>query len=1131
MESVRLEELVHEKCVGFFPIVSGAALNDIDISFFLRNPICSSQWINTLLALSAESDKPINDKTFQETEIPLLDGYNLVKLGNSPLKLPVLTDLSLQELAKLNVMSIAIAQYVVKQDNWSPEICEMVHNLGLDGLEAKVCLYFINEVIQADPRSLSVAPQAEVKRAITKIVQLYQQEQIQEMELLPLCANIGEGIWSTKQALGEVQSEVPNLTIKSTQLLKIRDKIFELEQPRIDELIKPIQTKEGLQKIANQFDPPLFAFLELYWIHHQKKKKDTINQLNSFLEKEVLTALKPPNEDFFLEICQLAAISEEYDFLLPVVNNLGAHIQDGTITLQPKNHIKIRSWMLIPNLLPSFTWGRDPQEDNRVFGRIEATIEQFKDELEFHSDLVSLYGKLIVKLSIEDPNYHVKLESLVSALPVPLALAFLQSINQEIRRKEETKLKRIGGEISNLFAQRISIESLAIAPTRVWESFLNTLQEVGIATIPEDFFQIDSFNVMPLSRRFELVNAIILGQKLKYDDKLKKTWIKLVSIDPSEKEEFYTFKEISSTVLMYFLNYWIEDPSQPIPEFILLNKKAILDICLKFQLGKVPTPTIFSLFRSIPPEIYQKLMSEPDTRAILRLHLQASLLDKLVIGDYQDLPDGLNLIGSSFADLIEPLEVISTNIILSSRGNRDLLSFLQDLQSNLLEEQASDIIIQKVASWLKLWSLVNKAAKGDQWQYPVALLDIIEESPELIDPQYIFNQILDLMKPKEIQLHIENKAFGAWLEAVKQGYFKLRSITNNFSIAMQEKTREQLHALSDELLAFTIKTRRENLIQNIKGFSVNILDYIALESKFVPNIPKTIPILFPEPYFVFATPALRVLNEILHEPMILPLSGSGDSGLCVYPDYWVFTCALTFCVGFPVIVGGILNSDEYSDYSMNELIRTFSLAMKKAEPLLKELDIPRLPRIDSEVLVVEYFKQLTTLHAQQFSPEQIEEALVYGGWDPAIRKRIIEKKTYCLYCSFELSEADTTCSNCGKTVEEIDLASLSFDQIQLDLGEVGEMETTTSEAPPEPVTTQDLPEPVVEEPSPEPVAPEESAMTFLVWYKCAVCGEIKERMEFTDDRNIPVPSTPCSKCGGMQFVVHNIAAQVGRGSE
>ena len=244
METLKLGDLVQFRCTGFNVIVSGALMNNIDVTFFLKNPQKVSNWINSLLALSAESAAPITEQAIRDAGIPTLNMNNLIAFGNSPLKSPVLDHLSTDEIRELNDMSLTILIYVVEQNTWRPTVQEMVHALGLDGLEAKVCFQFVNEVTQVDSRTLAPASKAEVERVVAKIVQFHREKQTREIELLPLCAKIEEGIWLTKQALDNKQTEDLDLTITTTQLLEVTEKIFDLYdlvKKRGDGMLRPMK--------------------------------------------------------------------------------------------------------------------------------------------------------------------------------------------------------------------------------------------------------------------------------------------------------------------------------------------------------------------------------------------------------------------------------------------------------------------------------------------------------------------------------------------------------------------------------------------------------------------------------------------------------------------------------------------------------------------------------------------------------------------------------------------------------------------------------------------------------------------------------------------------------------------------
>jgi len=225
METLKLGDLVEYQCSGFVSIVSGALMNKVDLTFFLRNTATVFNWINILLSLKVES---LTEQVVRNAGIPSLNLDNLIALGNSPLQHPIVAHLSLEEFKELNDMSLTILLYVLDQNRWGPTVREIVQILGLDGLETKVCLQFINEVALTDSKTLKPAPITDRERVRKKISQ-FKDANVQEINLFSLCVNINEGVWLTKQVLDELILEDHGITIKTPQLLEINEQIFDLK--------------------------------------------------------------------------------------------------------------------------------------------------------------------------------------------------------------------------------------------------------------------------------------------------------------------------------------------------------------------------------------------------------------------------------------------------------------------------------------------------------------------------------------------------------------------------------------------------------------------------------------------------------------------------------------------------------------------------------------------------------------------------------------------------------------------------------------------------------------------------------------------------------------------------------------
>ena len=116
---------------------------------------------------------------------------------------------------------------------------------------------------------------------------------------------------------------------------------------------------------------------------------------------------------------------------------------------------------------------------------------------------------------------------------------------------------------------------------------------------------------------------------------------------------------------------------------------------------------------------------------------------------------------------------------------------------------------------------------------------------------------------------------------------------------------------------------------------------------------------------------------------------------------------------------------------MKEYIKALAYIIKKAGPAIAN---NTNGAIQAQALMLQKMKALTKMHDVQLSPEDFDDALAYGGWDAALRRMIIEKKTYCYFCSYELGEAVSKCPNCGKEV--VDISDISIGDVDINLDDI-----------------------------------------------------------------------------------------------
>ena len=83
--------------------------------------------------------------------------------------------------------------------------------------------------------------------------------------------------------------------------------------------------------------------------------------------------------------------------------------------------------------------------------------------------------------------------------------------------------------------------------------------------------------------------------------------------------------------------------------------------------------------------------------------------------------------------------------------------------------------------------------------------------------------------------------------------------------------------------------------------------------------------------------------------------------------------------------------------------------------------------------MVEIMKDISNSSSIHISRNQIVDALEFGGWETSLADKILKRKKYCLYCSFELPLNAKTCLDCGKPVVSIDLSRTTYGDIERSL--------------------------------------------------------------------------------------------------
>ncbi len=819
----------------------------------------------------------------------------------------------------------------------------------------------------------------------------------------------------------------------------------------IEEVLSSVKSEEDMEGVKDQFDDFTFDLFKILFEYKQSKglkglfKKRKVNKrLRNFLLLDHSSQISPSNEDLLIQMLQYADNQDLYNFLFSIIEYIEKKMKLGSVTLTPKNEFIVLSGSLIPYSFKTYQYGRDYSIDRELFQRVEKILPQLTNVPSLIDEFVPFYATLIVEVAHGINNSLINIRQQTKDMNNWLGRIFKHfTLQINIKFMQEFKKSvKYGKQITTTIIDAIPIESLFVITDDILDQFFDTMFKSGIRIFPSGISETDLTDI-PINKRLNIAAKIL--QKFEPRD-LPSFTEKLLFLDDIEKEDLYNYEIPESVYYFYIraikskkiLRAMKREKISLIPEIFFVNKKAIMGLCLNFQQTTIKSVFFIELVSRIPNEIHHLLMKDASTRAIFRNQIRSVI--SLLFRDkkYEKIIRLLKMFGQPYSDLLPVIETYIGKQIILSKGNKELQDFLGELQSKLLEENASAEVIQKFTFWLKIWSLTNKAAQSNRWQYHVNLLDIITETQGEFFPDFIINNVIGLKNQQKPFLENEDSDnFREWLLAVKRGYYKLQILANDRSLSLTDEIRARFRAIACDLLAFVIIVRRQNLMNKIRQFSVDARGLLDPQIAFQQGVAATPAILLPPNYLTFPTPALRVLNEIIKWPIKIPIAGSNQTGVCVYGPFWTFGCGMTLIGPAFTNIMGRISQDEFFDEFLHELLKTYSLVLKRVQPLFHEAS---RGLINSEGIIITTLKNLPQSHMIEFTREQVMEILEVGGWDSALVDRIIEKKDYCLYCSAEMPTGSTTCSNCGKEAKEIDLSEISFDDISFDVENIGDID-------------------------------------------------------------------------------------------
>jgi len=804
---------------------------------------------------------------------------------------------------------------------------------------------------------------------------------------------------------------------------------------------------------------------------HTKKggaKKPLQPIIEQLVEKEFLHYFYENGEKTLIGMCQELADHNYNEFLSILSNEILRKIEEKQFELKLEdNEFRIRCWRLSSLLVKKPELGGDLKV---LIESASIPIQELQTKTHLREEFVPYISQIMVRAW----EYAPWIAKWLPEVFLPFDLEYKMYFLKELDQISHGILSYKKMPLIDAIASTIKLKTIIEKPEEEWEVFFADLIKVGYK---QKIAPLDTSGIEEIEykKRFELAAVLIKSHSQMQIDEIIG---KLLSIEESERESFFDY-DVPEAISDYCSDKGWE--SYPLMKY---NRRAILDVIRKSQQKSTSsdrrsrkrsrhyevnydgsqTPkqksgrsvSLIPFIQGIPDDIIAKIRENPGSQSILRYTMGNILVDRLRTGNYE-IASVIKLYGPPYDKIVD---IVGANInatILKGGNDRNLHECLLTLQSVLLESGASKKKIKEISDWVKLWSTINEKTRDvkEDYEYPSKLLDVIEDTKGELDPLLIAQQALSLIGPDlekciNIFHNIDARSFNQKmyetrveesrkrLEAVKHAYYKLQILSKNQRLNVTDEVRKSFIQISEEILGFVTKCRREDFLERMQHFPLDfgaVLDPGALVKT---TVERAAFVYLPPAYHTFPLPALKVLDEFLKTPESIPFSGNKAHGIIVSPDYWVFAIAVGMTLQ-PVVAYA---EQTYSDFFVPEYLKTAALAFKKGEVPIEKLlrrVIPDFENLDSSNLLVTLFKQLTDQHFFQgvITREFIIEALKFGGWDVSLADKIIEEKDYCIFCSFALPEDAKECPNCKRAVQKFDLSTITPEDMEIDLDALG----------------------------------------------------------------------------------------------
>jgi hypothetical protein len=813
----------------------------------------------------------------------------------------------------------------------------------------------------------------------------------------------------------------------------------QLRVRRIEKILEDAQVKAEIPTYEVPVDSPLWIVAQTYnnYLEMTKKaKKVSVKPvLQHTIENMFPSKFSSDDEKTLIGICMITAEHKHYEVLAPLAGGIHAAINAKSFSLSTSDFkFMMQCWSLSHYL----TKEADATEPlGEVLGDAITKLETLSH---LQEELMPYLAEILIVFWAMKSEETKTIEKWFKKTLLNYRIEFLNCLHGVDFDKDKTPLML-------LIACTIAWTDILDRPEQDWDHLVSRIISAGFErrALP---LSVSGLKEVPFQDRFHLA-SLIIEHKTAID--AKDPMDKILKLKKTDYKDFFNYN-VPQPVTKYAMDSQKRGVRTAATDFILHNKTSIMDVIYDFQQGNMTTAIVRKFLEDLPETSVKQIRGEANTRSILRHTVGKIILDRIKARDYSGISSMLPLFGTPYDMVVDALDNTIENALVTTRNDRNLQDFIMSLQSALIESGASKAAVKKISHWLKMWGVIEtktRSARSD-YEHPAHLLEVIEETKAEFATLAIAEQCLQMIdKTAESAIRIfvrgeagltlgivQNRRDEAKkrLEAIKKAYYKLQLISQNTRLKLSEAERTRLISIAEQLLAFAIKVRRQDFLDRMKVFLLEAPDVLDIGHLIKSSIDRGTFVFFPEPYHSFALPALRVINEFLVDTSRLPVVGSRQTGIIIKEEFWLFGMALSFAFMPLAII-----DREYANFLIEEYLKTTSLAIKKAEAVVERALVRIDPDLTPEKLLVNTLKNMSDMHLFQgiITREMVIEALEFGGWDTSLADRVIEERKYCIYCSFALPDDAEVCPNCDRKVEELDLAAIAGEDIEIDLADLG----------------------------------------------------------------------------------------------